>query len=169
MVRGALTGWSAMSLRPDVAAAIIAFKDRGRTATKRMFAARLANLLQNYLRECPDLVLVPMPVRKAALKKRGFDHGRTLALAVQSQTGVSVGKNLLNFAREAQDQRNLGISKRAANLANSMIAKATNRPIVLIDDVVTTGATLNEAKRALEERGVSVLGFITIAETMPKA
>lgn len=157
-----------MSLMPAVASAIIAFKDRGRTATKRMFATRLAVVLQNYLSDYPDLTLVPMPVRKAALKKRGFDHGRTLALAVQSQTGVSVAKNLLSFAREAQDQRNLGISKRAANLANSMIAKPTSRPVVLIDDVITTGATLAEAKRALEASGALVLGFITVAETMPK-
>ncbi len=151
-----------------MAAAIIAFKDRGRTATKLMFANRLAQLLQTYLRDHPDLILVPMPVRRAGLKKRGFDHGRTLALAVQSKTGVSVGNDLLSFAREAADQRNLGITKRAANLANSMIAKPTGKPVVLIDDVVTTGATLAEAKRALEASGVVVLGFITIAETMPK-
>jgi predicted amidophosphoribosyltransferase len=158
-----------MSLLPAVASAIIAFKDRGRTATKRMFATRLAGVLQNYLRVYPDLILVPMPVRKSALKKRGFDHGRTLALAVQSQTGASVGKNLLTFAREAQDQRNLGISKRAANLANSMTARPISKPVVLIDDVITTGATLAEAKRALESSGAHVLGFITIAETMAKS
>jgi predicted amidophosphoribosyltransferase len=158
-----------LSLLPAVAAAIIAFKDRGRTATKAMFARRLAETLQSYLRDYPDLVLVPMPVRKSALKKRGFDHGRTLALAVQSQTGASVAKNLLTFAREAQDQRNLGVSKRAANLANSMTAKPISKPVVLIDDVITTGATLAEAKRALEFSGANVLGFITIAETMAKS
>ena len=158
-----------MSLQPAVAAAIIAFKDRGRTATKGMFAKMLASTLQQYLSSHPDLILVSMPVRRAALKKRGFDHGRTLALAVQARTGVSVGKNLLSFAREAQDQRNLGMSKRAANLANSMLAKPTGRPVVLLDDVVTTGATLLEARRALEACGVLVIGFITLAETLPKS
>jgi len=158
-----------MSLHPEAASAIIAFKDRGRTATRHWFAKRLAPLLQNYLTENPNLTLVSMPVRAAAIKRRGFDHARTLALAVQSQTGVSVGKQVLSFSREATDQRNLGIRGRSANLANSMVAQPIKRPVVLIDDVVTTGATLLEARRALMVAGVEVLGFITIAETLAKS
>lgn len=167
--RGSLDGWAAMSLHPSAASAIIAFKDRGRTATKHWFAKSLAPLLQNYLPENPNLALVSMPVRAAAIKRRGFDHSRTLALAVQSQTGVSVAKKVLSFSREATDQRNLGIRGRSANLANSMVARPIKRPVVLIDDVVTTGATLLEARRALLVAGVEVLGFIAIAETLSKS
>lgn len=133
-----------------------------------MFAKLLSPLLRHYMQVQPNLLLVPMPVRTGALKKRGFDHGRKLALAVQRQTGVSVAKNLLSFTRDARDQRNLSLEGRASNLAGSMKAESTHLPVVLIDDVVTTGATLTEARRALEHRGVRVLGFITIAETLAK-
>jgi predicted amidophosphoribosyltransferase len=91
-----------------------------------------------------------------------------MALALQEQTGVSVTKGVLSFAREASDQRNLGVRGRSANLANSMVAKPLNRPVVLVDDVVTTGATLLEGRRALMQAGVEVLGFVTIAETLAK-
>jgi len=168
-MRGSLSGWAAMSLHPAAASAIIAFKDRGRTATKAWFAKQMTPLLQNYLRENPSLALVSMPVRAAAIKRRGFDHARTLAIALQAQTGVSVAKGVLSFAREASDQRNLGVSGRSANLANSMVAKPLNRPVVLIDDVVTTGATVLEGRRALMQAGVEVLGFVTIAETLAKS
>ena len=169
VVRGSLSGWAATTLQPEVTAAVIAFKDRGRTATKVLFAKMLTPLLQNYLQVRDDLVLVSMPVRRAALKKRGFDHGRALALALQAQTGVSAPKNLLTLRREAEDQRNLGLSARALNLSNSMVAKPIAKAVVLIDDVVTTGATLNEAQRALVASGVEVLGFVTIAETLAKS
>ncbi len=168
MTRGSLHGWSALSLEPPLTAAIIAFKSQGRTATKHWFAGLLAPLLQTYLLVHPNLILVSMPSRKAALKKRGFDHGRALALAVQRQTGVAAPKNLLKFAREAKDQRNLSSASRASNLAGSMVATSCAQPTVLIDDVITTGATLIEARRALEAAGVRVIGFITIAETLSK-
>ena len=126
-------------------------------------------LLQNYLRDNPGLKLVSMPVRAAALKRRGFDHARTLALALQAQTGASVAKGALTFARQASDQRKLGVRGRSTNLADSMVAKPLNRPVVLVDDVVTTGATLLEARRALMQAGVEVLGFLTIAETLAKS
>ena len=129
----------------------------------------MSPLLQNYLLEEPNLALVSMPVRAAAIKKRGFDHARTLALALQAQTGVPVVKSALAFTREASDQRNLGVRGRSANLANSMVARTITRPVVLIDDVVTTGATLLEARRALMAAGVRVLGFVAIAETLAKS
>jgi predicted amidophosphoribosyltransferase len=155
-----------MELHSAAASAIIAFKDRGRTATKVWLARGLAPLLQNYLSQHPNLSLVSMPVRAAAIKRRGFDHARTLALALQAQTGVSVAKGALTFARQASDQRNLGVRGRSANLAFSMVAKPLKRPVVLVDDVVTTGATLLEGRRALLQAGVEVIGFVTIAETL---
>jgi predicted amidophosphoribosyltransferase len=50
-----------------------------------------------------------------------------------------------------------------------MVAKPLNRPVVLVDDVVTTGATLLEGRRALMQAGVEVIGFVTIAETLAKS
>ena len=74
----------------------------------------------------------------------------------------------LVFARKIADQALLSREQREVNLAGSMLAKPLSGPVVLIDDVVTTGASLREAARAMAAAGNQVAGFITIAETILK-
>jgi predicted amidophosphoribosyltransferase len=84
---------------------------------------------------------------------------------------------LLRSARVAEDQAGLGAAARASNLAGSMtcprravtrrLRTATEAPplVVVVDDVITTGATVREAQRALEEAGVEVAGIAVVAAT----
>lgn len=72
------------------------------------------------------------------------------------------------------DQASLSGKDRRTNLIGSMAAAklgsnfAATAKVILVDDIVTTGASLTEAKRCLEEIGVQVLGFVTFAETLPR-
>ena len=73
---------------------------------------------------------------------------------------------LLNNARRTEDQRGLGRSARGSNLAGSMhCADARGLRVLLVDDVVTTGATLEEASRAVISAGGVVIGAATVAST----
>ena len=75
-------------------------------------------------------------------------------------------ERLLTVARVAADQRGLDREARRRNVANSLRAHhAAGLRIVVIDDVVTTGATLEEAARALRASGAEVIGAATIAAT----
>ncbi len=74
---------------------------------------------------------------------------------------------LLRSRRPVQDQAGLGEVERAANLAGSMrcLGSAGPGPVVIVDDVLTTGSTVREAQRALEEAGVVPVGVATVAAT----
>lgn len=74
---------------------------------------------------------------------------------------------LLGFARKADSQRGLSPSARQANVHEAMtaIGGTVDRPVLIFDDVVTTGATLTEAARALRSAGVAEVGFLAIAKT----
>jgi predicted amidophosphoribosyltransferase len=102
-----------------------------------------------------------------------------LASAIASRVVGSRSMNLLEAGATA-DQAELGIQERARNLVGTMKLRFQIRPellgsstIILVDDVVTTGATLLEAQRALIAAGLQVGGFTTFAETLrlfaPKA
>ncbi|MGM7678162.1 ComF family protein [Microbacterium sp. A94] len=112
--------------------------------------------------DLPAAVLVPMPTGRTAFRRRGY---RVPELLLR-RAGLPMQRALTQTRRTA-DQRGLGIAERSANVAGSMRARHARgvRDVLLFDDVVTTGATLDEAARALNDAGLRVCGAVTLAAT----
>ena len=118
------------------------------------------------------LDLVPVPSHPAVVRER--DHDPLLRVA-RVAAGVVRRKGLparvhpaLRVTARPVDQAGLDTASRAANVRGRFAVRRGARvtaPVVLVDDVVTTGATLREAQRALEAAGVTVLGAATVAAT----
>lgn len=140
----------------------------------------------------PALVpaLVPVPSTRAAARRRGGDHVRRLAHHAGARLGLPVVP-ALRLVRPVRDSAGLGAEQRRANLAGALAAPAPPRlggdvrspqrranlagapavpaparlAAVVVDDIVTTGATLHESLRALHAAGWPVLGAATVAVT----
>ncbi|WP_236834853.1 ComF family protein [Blastococcus sp. KM273129] len=105
----------------------------------------------------PPLLLVPVPASRAALRSRGRDHVRELtrqAVAELRAAGVVAGeRRVLRRRGRVRDSSGLSAAERRANLAGTFEVAGPGGPagalVVLVDDVVTTGATLTEAARVL--------------------
>ena len=157
-----LTGWSAIDYSPLATSAINAFKEHGRTALLGEFCRLLDGV------DIPsNAVLVGLPSTSTATRRRGFVPAELLAERLGRLRSVRSGHALV-FARRIADQSHLGREQRALNLAGSMLAKPLTGPVILVDDVITTGASMREAARAMLAAGNQVAGFITIAETLLK-
>lgn len=152
--------------------ALLAHKERGRLGLARPLGAALAAAVAALELDGP-LVLVPVPSSRAAVRARGHDHARRLARAA-ARTLTACGAParavpLLVQARATADQGGLSAADRADNLAGAL---ACRRPpgrlgaLVVVDDVVTTGATLCEAARALRTAGGDVRGAAAVAGTV---
>jgi predicted amidophosphoribosyltransferase len=117
--------------------------------------------------------LVPVPSRRPVVRKRGHDPllrvSRTAAGLLRRRGVDASVRRLLVPAGRVRDQALLGAAERAANLAGSMscrrIAPVAGVLVVVVDDVITTGATAREAQRALESRGLEVAGVAAVAAT----
>jgi predicted amidophosphoribosyltransferase len=86
---------------------------------------------------------------------------------MSGQLGLQTHRGL-RLVRQPKDQRRLGVQDRFSNLQEAMGYRSVDsisRTVVLVDDVVTTGATLLEAARAVHATGDIVAGFITFAQT----
>lgn len=159
-VPGELRVVAAADYRPVLVHAIPAFKDDGALHLARPLGRLLARAVAG-LAPPAGAVLVPVPSLPRAVRARGLDHCRQLARIAGHETGLTVASLL---RREAGSrQRNLDKATRAANLAGAMTSRSCQRPAIVVDDVMTTGASLREAQRALSAAGVVVLGAAVVA------
>ena len=151
-----------------VAARVLrALKEQGRTGLARSLAPALAAALAAAA-DAPDApsagegwTVVPVPTSRASMRRRGF---RVVEL-IAGRAGVRVTP-LLRNVRQTSDQRGLDVAARERNVAASMRARvATGLSVILVDDVVTTGATLREAERALRAAGAARVVAATVAAT----
>ena len=165
-------------------AALLAHKEHGRLALARPLGLALAGAVRAAVVESragPEVsvAIVPVPSRRAVTRQRGHDPLLRIARGagrVLRREGLAVSvAPVLRQARRVADQAGLDRSARRANLAGSLQVPIGLRPllaglaVVVVDDVVTTGATLVEAARALSVTGRPVLGAATIAATVRHA
>lgn len=151
--------WSGLAFEGVAARVLRAIKEDGRTGLARALVPALRTALARA--GAPDAVLVPLPTSRAAYRRRGF----RMPDIVVRRTGRPM-RRLLSAVRRTADQRGLDRAERQRNVAHSLAARdAAGLRVVVVDDVLTTGASVAEAVRALRAAGADVVGAVTIAAT----
>lgn len=112
----------------------------------------------------PGAVLVPVPLSRKRMQKRGYNQAAALATALGSVTGLAADVDVLQRARDTPTQTALTPEARTANVQGAFVAPAqVEGTFVLVDDVCTTGATLASAATALKEAGAARVDAVTFA------
>lgn len=146
-----------------VRAVILDFKENGRPDVAAALAVPLGAAIRAACAAVPGRAeLLRVPPSVAGLRRRGFDPvSRVLRHA---RLRGSAG---LRMARSGAAQKTLGIGEREANRSGSMSSRRSleGRSFILVDDIVTTGATLADAARAVRAGGGEVVGAAAIAFT----
>jgi predicted amidophosphoribosyltransferase len=154
---------------------ISAYKDDDRRDLRGELAAILATSTHTAIGSRCRVLVVPVPSSRAAIRRRGDEPLVDLARAAVDRLRDD-GKRIevvaaLRPVRRLADQSGLDSRQRRVNLAGAYVVRPGSRErltgacIVLVDDVVTTGATLAEAARAVRVAGGHVLGGATVAAT----
>jgi predicted amidophosphoribosyltransferase len=148
--------------------AILAMKEHGRgdlvAPLARVLAVGVHRLLSWGIIETP-LTIVPAPTRRSAARRRGGDPvARMAGVAVAGHPDITVAQALRTRAL-VRDSVGLGTSARERNIAGRVLLRGQRlrNEVVIVDDIVTTGATARESVRVLQAAGVRVTAVLAIA------
>jgi ComF family protein len=129
-------------------------------------ARPLAHWLAARVRLAPGAMLVAVPLGPARLRARGYDQAARLADHLARAAGATRLRGALHRVRETSPQVGLAREARARNVAGAFAAdprRTSGRELVLVDDVVTTGATVEAAARALLAAGARRVTVVALA------
>lgn len=172
------TAASAVLHAPPADELVAGLKYRGWTA----LAPRLAGLMVEPARRLVQRaelggadgrpVLVPVPLDPGRLRRRGFNQARLLADGISVATGWPVRAAGLRRRRGRRRQAELGRSERLANVGAAFCwepdVRVPGAPMLLVDDVLTTGATAAACTAAIEGVGGRCIGVVTFARSLPR-
>jgi predicted amidophosphoribosyltransferase len=153
-----IPAYTALRYEGIVRSVVLAFKEDGRVSLARSLAPAFAAALAAGPR---DVEVLPVPGSMGAMRRRGFDPVIELARAARCRPALELR------IRSTRKQKTLGIEERAENRVGAISARRSlaGRRFVLIDDVVTSGATVREAVRAVHAAGGEVVWVAAVAFT----
>ena len=137
---------------------IHAYKYGGRLALARLLGAAVA---QNVARDVD--VIVPMPLARGRLAERGFNQALEIARVIETDTRIALLPDACRKVAETPPQATLPWKERTRNVRRAFVCDIdlSGRTVAVVDDVLTTGATLNELARVLLRAGAaSVRGWV---------
>lgn len=143
-----------------------ALKYRGSLACARPLATALAEALDP--EPYPDVVM-PMPLAPQRLRQRGFNQAMEISRLVGAEFGLEITAAGCRRTRESAPQASLPWNERAANVRNAFACELDleGKTVAVVDDVLTTGATLNELAVTLKRRGARAVWGWMVARTPP--
>lgn len=140
------------------------FKFGGDLAVGRWLGLRLADRVR--AEPLPDLLLPP-PLSESRLRARGFNQALELAKVVGSELGVAVAYRGVTRSRDTSPQPGLSRGARQENLRDAFRCRLDlgGRPVAIVDDVLTTGATAGAFARVLRAAGARSVVVWVVART----
>ena len=145
-------------------ALIRAYKYGGRLALAPVFAHALACAVR------PDVdVIVPMPLGPARLTERGFNQACEIARHAGRALGLPVEAHACRKVSDTPPQAALPWKERAKNVRGAFVCDAnfTGSRVAIVDDVMTTGATVNELAQRIRRAGAACVSVWVVARTLP--
>jgi ComF family protein len=160
-----VTGFAVSDYTSEAALLVNNLKEKGVTSLTPSLAKLVA---RHWPTELDNAILIPVPSSRANSKKRGFSHTVLLSKALAREIPKGSCREILKSAKPRVDQVGLSPTARVQNMREAFRADLRGfdprgRPLVLLDDVLTSGATMAEAIACLESAGLEIASFLVFA------
>ncbi len=158
-------GYSVLLYEKEIRESVNRMKFENHREYLDFYAAVMAAGARDYLNRVRPAVLIPVPMSKKRRRQRGFDQCALLAQKLSNRTGIPCIVGNLVRTRNTKPQKGLDEKGRQDNLRDAfevLDPAAIQEPVMLIDDIYTTGATMDELCRTLERYGIKRIWFLTL-------
>lgn len=144
--------------------AIYEFKYKDMKVYGRFFGKKMAEYAKEYINHWDADVIIPVPVSKKKYLKRGYNQAEILAKELAKHCDVSMDPTVLYRCKDTKPQKEMTRENRKKNLENAFIISGNvvkYNKVILVDDIYTTGSTMDECAKALKSSGVNEVYFIS--------
>ena len=158
-------GRAAFKYDTELKESIYRYKYGGRREYSDYYAAAMTDILGGWIKSLAPDALIPIPLHKSRLKKRGYNQAGLLAEGLSKALEIPVRNDVLERCGKTEVQKGLRAHERQNNLKKALkissdVVKLKN--VVLIDDIYTTGSTMDAAASCLKEAGVNEVYFAVL-------
>ncbi len=158
---------SAFEYKDSAKQAVVRMKKINKDKTFDFFAQEMANTVNKRFKNVEFDAVLPVPMHSSKRRKRGFNQSEMLAHHLCEKLDVPLETNLLFQSKNTKSQHTLKYKQRLSNVKDAYKTKEIQtdyKTLLLVDDVLTSGATLNECAKQLRINGVQNVYCITAAK-----
>lgn len=159
---------SVWDFNPEVQNIIHLFKYQGMHSLAEQLGGMMARALaydEEY--QTADLI-IPVPLNRARKRERGYNQSNLLGKRISEVSGIQMENKLLRRVKDTKTQTKLNTKQRSRNVSNAFRVKnseaISRKSIILVDDVITTGSTLNACAKELKAAGAEKVFVLTIVK-----
>jgi ComF family protein len=164
-VRSYEKGFPLFHYVPPVSDSVLAMKYKNRQEYAAFYGGELARQFGASFRQLGIQVMIPIPLHKKRLRQRGYNQAELLARAMEQELSIPVETDLLFRTGATRPQKELGDEERVRNLHAAFSVKE-GKPVpervLLVDDIYTTGSTIEACTRVLKDHGARQVYYTSI-------
>ncbi len=141
------------------------FKNRGRAEYASFYAREIVKKRGGFIRHVNPDILIPVPIHRSKLLKRGYDQSLVLCKEISHLTKIPFRTDVVIRDKKTVPLKDLGLAERQNNLNKAFKIGADDvklKTIMIVDDIYTTGSTIDEISRTLLGRFPCEIYFITL-------
>ncbi len=150
----------------NVSDSLYRFKYKGRQEYAAYYAQCMAGKLGAWMKSLNADALVPVPIHKSRRRTRGYNQAEVLARELGNLLGIPVRTDLIQRTRKTAPMKDLSASERQINLKKAFKIRRNDvklSTIIIIDDIYTTGSTIDNMSYELRRAGIKRIYFATLA------
>lgn len=158
-------GLAAFKYHDDIKESVYRFKYKDCKFYGDFYGEQMAEKYRDIIIKWQPDVIVPVPIHRSRMRKRGYNQAELIAGALSEKLNLPADTNVLFRKKKTEPQKNLEKDIRIKNVENAFkVTKNVVRynKIILVDDIYTTGATVNACAQVLKRAGVQKVYFISI-------